>query len=244
MVRYMDVMAGRDRRGRKRWRQLELRARTWGGKRPGAGRKRRGRRMVSHRPRKVIRRRTVLHVTVRVVEAVGRLRRVKLVPVLRAALVAGSVREGFRVCQFSIQGNHIHLICEAVSNLALSRGMQGFKIRAARRLNRALERSGQVFSDRFHDVHLTTPRQVRAALCYVMNNGRRHGERLDARWGGVDAFSSAWYFDGWSSDGWRGRVVPPRGEPPVAPAESWLLQTGWRRWGLIGVTEVPAARGA
>jgi REP element-mobilizing transposase RayT len=172
---------------------------------------------------------------------VGRLRRRKLVPVLRAALVGGAVKEGFRICQFSIQGNHIHLIAEARSNLALSRGMQGFKIRAARRLNRALGRSGRVFSDRYHDVHLTTPRQVRAALCYVLGNARRHGERLDPRWGGVDAFSSAWYFDGWSTDGWRAQVVPPRGEPPVAPAESWLLGTGWRRCGLIGVTEVPGA---
>ena len=167
----------------------------------------------------------------------------RLARVLRAALVAGSVKDGFRICQFSIQGNHIHLVSEAVSNAALARGMQGFQISAARRINRALGRSGGVFDDRYHDVHLTSPRQVRAALCYVLNNARRHGERLDARFGGIDLFSSAWYFDGWSYDGWRLSVGPPAGEPPVAPAESWLLTAGWRRWGRIGVMEVtPAAR--
>jgi putative transposase len=239
-VRYMEGMAGRAKgRGRKRWQQLELRARTWGGKRKGAGRKRRGRRMVSHRPRKAFRRRAVLHVTVRVVEAVGRLRRRRLVPVLRAALVAGALKDGFRICQFSIQGNHVHLVCEAQSSVALSRGMQGFKIRLARRINRALARRGAVFADRYHAVSLATPRQVRAALCYVLNNGRRHGERLDSRWGGIDPFSSAWYFDGWSSEAWRSEVSPPVGLAPVAPAESWLLRIGWRRCGLIHVKEVP-----
>ena len=200
--------------------------------------------MVAHRRRRVIRRRTVLHVTVRVVKEVGRLRRRRLAPVLRAALVAGAVREGFRICQFSIQQSHIHLVTEALSNAALSRGMQGFQISAARRINRALGRSGKVFADRFHDVHLSSPRQVRAALCYVLNNARRHGERLEARFGGIDPFSSAWYFDGWASDAWRSAVGPPEGPPPVAPATHWLLTTGWQKCGLIGVEEVPpAARG-
>ena len=163
---------------------------------------------------------------------------------LRAALVAGAVKEGFRICQFSIQGTHIHLVTEATSNAALSRGMQGFQISAARRINRALGRAGKVFADRFHDVHLTSPRQVRAALCYVLNNARRHGERLEARYGGIDPFSSAWYFDGWSTDSWRRAVGPPEGAAPVAAATHWLLTAGWRRWGPIGVTEVPAARAA
>ena len=197
--------------------------------------------MVAHRRRRPIRRRTVVHVTVSVVREVGRLRRRRMAPLLRAALVRGAVKEEFRICQFSIQGTHIHLVTEAHTNEALARGMQGFQTSAARRINRALGRSGRVFEDRFHDVQLTSPRQVRAALCYVLNNARRHGEQLDARWSGIDPFSSAWYFDGWASDSWRGAVRPPDGEPPVAPATSWLLTTGWRRWGPIGVEEVPPA---
>jgi REP element-mobilizing transposase RayT len=240
-MRYMGVMRGRTREKRRRWVQMELRSRR-GGRRRGAGRKRRGRKMVAHRRRRVIRRRTVVHVTVRVVKAAGRLRRRRLVPVLRAALVAGAVKDGFRICHFSIQGNHIHLVTEARSNAALARGMQGFQVSAARRLNRLLGRSGKVFEDRYHDVHLTSPRQVRAALCYVLNNARRHGERLDARFGGVDPFSSAWYFDGWAGDGWRRGLAPPPAPPPVAPAESWLLTTGWRRCGPIELEETPGPR--
>ena len=113
---------------------------------------------------------------------------------------------------------------------------------ACRRGSEAAGRTGKVFADRFHDVHLSSPRQVRAALCYVLHNARRHGERLEARFGGIDPFSSAWYFDGWADDGWRRGLSPPAGPPPVAPAAHWLLTTGWRQRGLIGVEEVPAAR--
>jgi hypothetical protein len=165
----------------------------------------------------------------------------KLAPVLRAALAAGSVREGFRICHFSIQGNHIHLIVEAESAQALARGVQGFKIRVARRLNRCIQRSGAVFADRYHAVFVTSPRQARAALCYVLNNALRHGERLDRRWGGIDPFSSAWHFDGWASESWRRVVTPPEGDPPVAPARSWLLREGWRRHGLLAISELPPA---
>ncbi|HWM84849.1 MAG TPA: hypothetical protein VNO33_03400, partial [Kofleriaceae bacterium] len=108
-------------------------------------------------------------------------------------------------------------------------------------LNRRLGRSGRVFADRFHSVPLTSPRQVRHALCYVMQNARRHGEELDRRWAGIDPFSSAWYFDGWADDSWRKAVLPAVGPPPVTAAETWLLTTGWRRHSLIGIRERPAA---
>jgi len=167
----------------------------------------------------------------------------RLAPLARAALVAGSSKEGFRICHFSIQRNHIHFIVEATSAAALARGMQGLQVRLARRLNRALGRSGTVFQGRYHAVQVRTPRQMRAVLCYVLQNARRHGEALPSRWGGVDPFSSGWYFDGWSSDAWRRAITPAAGPPPVAPPESWLLGVGWRRHGPIRPDETPPAAG-
>jgi putative transposase len=196
---------------------------------------------VAHRRRARFERTVPLHVTVRMVREVGRLRRMAIAAVLRRAFVAGAVAEGFAICQFSVQRNHIHLVCEAASNERLSRGMQGWAIRVARQLNRRLERSGKVLADRYHAVALTTPRQVRHALCYVMQNARRHGEELDPRWGGIDPFTSAWYFDGWADDSWRSCVAASTGPPPVATAHTWLLTTGWKRHRLIGTCERPAA---
>jgi hypothetical protein len=229
------------------WQQQKLpipRVRPRGGKRAGAGRKPKGPRAgVPHRPRPVIKRKTPVHVTVKLVPAVGSLRRRKLIDAMRGAFRAGKIKDGFRICVFSVQRDHMHVVTEADSNRALAKGMQGWEIRVARRVNRKLGRKGKVFADRFHAVPVRSPRQLRNTLCYVLNNGHRHGERSEPRWRGIDPFSSAWHFEGWSHDRWRRGLDPPRGEPPVAPAESWLLTDGWLRWGRIGVGEVPRAAG-
>ncbi len=89
---------------------------------------------------------------------------------------------------------------------------------------------------------LTTPTQVRNALCYVLQNARRHGVRLDPCFHGADPFSSAWWFDGWTDASWKRGLAPPE-ERTVAAAESWLLSVGWRRAraGTIAIDEIPAA---
>ena len=52
--------------------------------------------------------------------------------------------------------------------------MRGFAIRTARGLNRLMGRSGKVFAERYHMHVLKTPREVRAARAYVLQNARRH----------------------------------------------------------------------
>ena len=228
-------------RPRSRWIQQELKPRTWGGKRTGAGRPRKPGSGVQHRTRPALKRNTPVHVTLRLVAAVGMLRRHKVVASLRRAFFRGAEKDGFRIVHFSIQRHHIHLVCEADTAQRLARGIQGFAISAARRLNRRVHRHGRVFSDRYHADPVRSPRHMRNVLCYVLQNARRHGERLDARFGGIDPFSSAWYFDGWGDDRWRARVVASPHGPPVVEARSWLLMAGWRRHGLIDVEEVPPA---
>ncbi len=218
------------------------RLRPRGGKRKDAGRKAKGARAgVPHRPRPIIRRKTPVHVTVKLRPEVGSLRRRKLTDAMREAFRKGKVKDGFRICQYSIQRDHMHVVTEADSNRDLAKGMQGWEIRVARRINARLDRKGKVFADRYHAVPVRSPRQLRNTLCYVMNNGHRHDEQEPRN--GIDPFSSAWHFDGWSHDRWKRGRPPPTGEPPVAPAESWLLKEGWMTWGRIGVGEVPRAAG-
>jgi len=216
----------------------------WGGKRIGAGRKPvPGRRRVPHRRRPKLASRFPVHVTTRLRDEVPRLRNFDLAPVLRRAFVHGCDTGRFRICDFSIQGNHIHLICEAVDGAALSRGMQRWSSMVGRGINKHLGRSGKVFDGRYHEEILRSPRRVRNALCYVLQNARRHGLRIPRGYNGVDPFSSAWYFDGWADERWREGLSPPDdGDgPSVARPHTWLRRTGWRRHGLIGVDEVPAA---
>jgi hypothetical protein len=233
-------------------RQQEMVFRTHGGRRDRAGRKPNepGRPRLRHVARPAMQARHPVHITKRMRADVPRLRRFELCKVLRRAFVHGCtmrvVVEGaeiaFRICQFSIQGNHIHLICEASDSVALARGIQGWSVRVARGLNGFWGREGSVFDDRYHAKVLTTPSATRHALCYVLQNARRHGERLDRKWGGMDPFSSAWWFDGWKDETWKSGLAPPELRTVAAP-ETWLLRVGWTRarFGLIAIDEIPAA---
>src|SRR6266850_2225361 len=145
--------------------QLSLPApRTWGGRRTGAGRKLTpGRRPgVPHRPRPPHAAAHPLHVTLRAGPVVRCLRSARVFPTVRRALAATS-HGGFRVLQFSVQDDHVHLIVEADDTRALRRGLRGLAIRVARAVNRALGRRGAVWQDRYHARPLTTPR--RGAVC-------------------------------------------------------------------------------
>src|SRR5262249_52013941 len=84
--------------------------------------------------------------------------------------------------------------------------------------------------DRYRARALTTPREVRHSLVYILQNFRKHlaGVR------GLDPRSSAPWFAGW-----RQRITAPPGRPPVAAPRTWLACVGWRRHGLVGIDEVP-----
>jgi hypothetical protein len=148
---------------------------------------------------------------------------------VRGGLSAGC-RNGFRVVQFSVQRDHMHLLVEADSPVRFTRGLQGLAIRVAKSVNRALGRHGRVWADRFHTRLLRTPREVRNALVYVLNNWRKHirGAR------GLDARSSAAWFDGWLD-----RAGPAPGQTPTAEACTWLARIGWKRGGRIRLDEAP-----
>ena len=221
--------------------QVCFRFRTWGGARKGAGRKPApGRRRVPHRRREILKPRWPVHVTLRCVREVGRLRKFKLYQRLREAMAGAGARADFSICQYSVQGDHIHLICEAQCESALANGMRSLQSRITKKLNKLLGRSGSAFDGRYHAHILKNPRVVRNAIAYVLLNGRKHGEHAGAAcasW--VDPCSSAYYFDGWKRRPGGKLGAPPQGPPPVTPPTTWLLSSGWRRHGLISLLETP-----
>lgn len=155
---------------------------------------------------------------------------------IRGANRSPSVGEAFRVVHFSVQNDHVHAIVEAHDTAVLSRGLRGLTIRLARAINRALGVRGPVWGDRFHSRALTTPRSVRSAIVYVLMNARKHGLRLAS---GVDAFSSARWFDGFAP----ARQDAPSDAPPIRAARTWLGCAGWRRRGLVKWSERPRGPG-
>ncbi|MEO1484053.1 MAG: transposase [Myxococcota bacterium] len=190
-----------------------------------------------HRTRAALASRHPVHVTMKLRRDLGNLRAKTKIKVVRGAITKCRDRNGGRVVQWSVQRDHIHLLVEAHGAPALAKAMQGLSICIARRLNKALGRRGPAFQDRYHAHILKTPREVRHALAYVLNNARRHaaqrGLRLPRSF--IDHCSSAAHFDGWKDP----PNVPEHDPPTVAPARTWLLSTGWQRHGLISPSEIP-----
>ena len=232
---------------RKRHLQQSFQFRTWGGHRDGAGRKQvNERKSQPHRTRPPIRPSYAVHVSLRIAAELMRLRRRAAYQIVHHAMRVVLRRSDFWIVHASIQANHLHLLVEANSAMALARGIQAFSISAARRLNQAeanrtgVTRRGPAFPDRYHAEIITNPRQVRHALAYVLNNWRKHKEdRSPAtrRWL-VDKYSSAVSFTGWAEHSrW---LIPADYDPlPVCTPATWLLREGWKRYAPISIYEVP-----
>jgi len=169
-----------------------------------------------------------VHVTCRIIEGLPSLRNPAIVAMLFNYLLRGCEREGFRIVEFSVQGNHIHMLCEADSKEALSRAMNGILCGMARQLNKHWGRKGKVFADRYHAETITTPTHCRHALIYVLANVFKHGGRAEGP--KIDTFSTAAWFP--FDDQQHEHPLKQRRKPAAEP-KTWLLRTGWRKAGLI-----------
>lgn len=221
--------------GNKLVRKLE---RKHGGWRPNAGRKKRKefRFDPSHAKRPELSFKHPVHVMLRALPSVPRLRQRAAYEAIRAALLHFVEGADFRVVHVSIQRNHLHLIVEAASKQALRRGMQRFAIRSARALNDGFGRAGKVFAFRYQAKQIKNADYARNILAYVLNNWRRHGEdrRRDESMP-FDRFASAASFTGWARH--RGDVSAD--DWPVSAPRTELLIFDWQLFGLIDPFEVP-----
>ena len=210
--------------------------RTWGGPRRNAGCKAGARPQVRHRARAVLKHTHPVHVTLRRAKGLPSFRSERLRRLLERA-IRDTRREGFRIIQYSLQADHVHLVVEAAGATVLSNGMRSFAVRIAMRVNRRIlgRTRGRVWGDRYHRRDLTSPSEVRSTLVYVLANHMKHGE-TDV--GLLDPCSSGPWFEGWI------HVLDPPPEPsPVQRAETWLLNVGWieRGGGYLHLGEVPSA---
>jgi hypothetical protein len=137
------------------------------------------------------------------------------------------------VIHFSIQQDHGHFIVEGDEARRARGGVHGLAIRLALAVNRALGRKGTVVGDRYHARPLTTPRQMRASMVYVLLNFRKH-LRAPAC---VDPRSSGPQFSGWQRAPATTDVAPATALP-----DTWMARIGWRlAGGPLRVEEHPAA---
>jgi REP element-mobilizing transposase RayT len=188
---------------------------------------------MSHAKRPVHRKSYPVHVTLKAIRGVCSLRGHKLAPVIGRLFRRHVGRHpDFRVTHFSIQTTHLHLIVEAETSTALSRGLQGLISSLARTINARMERRGPLFVDRYHEHTLRSPPEVRHAVQYVLLNHARHGGDP-----GIDPWSSSAWFPHWR------QVQAATVDCPVATPRTWLLRVGiLQDHGPLDLHHVPGAR--
>jgi len=120
--------------------------------------------LVSHRARPRFDKPTPVLVTLRVDWHVWNLRSRRCFRAIAACFERSLGRFGLRLIEFSVLGNHLHLIVEADDTESLSRGMQGLSVRVAKALNRVMGSRGRVFADHYHARLLGTPTELVNAI--------------------------------------------------------------------------------
>jgi hypothetical protein len=173
-----------------------------------------------------------VQVTIRATPGLPSLRSPRLFGALRRAIARASV-DRFRVIHFSIQQDHGHFIVEGDEARRARGGVHGLAIRLALAVNRVLGRKGKVVGDRYHARPLTTPRQMRTSMVYVLLNFRKH-LRAPAC---IDPRSSGQHFSGWQA-----APVAPDVAPATVRPGTWMARVGWRlAGGPLRVDEHPVA---
>jgi REP element-mobilizing transposase RayT len=159
--------------------QRQLRQRLAGEKvTPGPGRpKRKKADAITHDARPSLGNATALHVTLKLRAGVPNLRSGKPFAAVRKAFIKWCHVQGagFRLIHFSVQKNHVHLLVEADSKGALSKGMQRLAHSISRRVNAlSAQWIGRVFKERYHAHILKTPTEMAHAVRYVLHNHAHH----------------------------------------------------------------------
>lgn len=147
-----------------------------------------------HGARVVFDRKTAVHVTLRCSARAPSLRsRRRYACIKRAIARLRADQANFNVIHYAVLGNHLHLVVEADSQLALSKGMQRLTLSISRFLNaegvrrqggsldpRAGKWSsrlgwiGRIFADRYHAHLLKSLTEMTRALRYLRDNAAHH----------------------------------------------------------------------
>jgi REP element-mobilizing transposase RayT len=204
-----------------------------------------------HRSRPSISGKTPLHITVKLLEFFQYLRNKSIAKAFKKAIICAR-KQGLRIIHYSLQDGHAHIIVEADNNEILSSGMQAFGISFAKNVRKHFFENikdkndatppSQVYKERYYIHILTTPREVKNAIAYVLRNSYRHGKTPNL----ADLFSSivliedislweklfgdalaSWehYFKNLlDKENFKNRLREFLDSP-----QSWLLKTGWTK---------------
>lgn len=177
-----------------------------------------------------------VHVTVRIRAGLPNMRTPRAYRALERVFRKGKEREGFRLVQYAVLANHMHLFVDADDKRSLAKGMQGLKVRIARALNKHWHRKGTLFFDRYHSrVIKQSLHEIKKVLRYVLQNARKHGVSVPE--GEADPYSSAPWFNWWQK---REMRRPLRSPPVVGPSR--CITTVFAHQHGLDIDDLPGPR--
>ena len=128
---------------------------------------------IRHIKRPKISRLTTLHLTIKVRSNKADIKSKKILKALHHAIKRARLKK-LRVIHYTLEFNHLHLLIECESHKTLHQGMQAFGISLSKAINRIKKLKGTVYKHRYHLKKLATRRELKNALHYIFNNGKKH----------------------------------------------------------------------
>lgn len=146
---------------------------------------------VAHLKRESFDQRMPVHVTLAFAQGVFNLRSERCWQPIREILQQASAPEAvgeFAILEFTVQGNHMHLLVEADSSTVLRKRMQGLCTRIAKAIAKVMRlrgvappapvngvpRPAKLLSDRFHSRVLHSMREASRVRKYILDNTKKH----------------------------------------------------------------------
>ncbi|MBC7712718.1 MAG: transposase [Rhizobacter sp.] len=141
----------------------------------GAGRKAIHDKGIRHIEREAIKKDTVLHLTLKITREKAALKNKMILKCLHHSIKKARGL-GLKVIQYTLEYDHIHLLVEASDKVQLGIGMQSLGISLSKGINKIKAQKGKVFKNRYHFRKLSTPKEIKNVLNYILGNGIKHKE--------------------------------------------------------------------
>lgn len=141
--------------------------------RSGAGRPARVDRGIRHIAREIIKKKTALHLTIKVRANKADIKSKVVLKALHHAIKRARLKN-LKIIHYTLEYNHVHLLVEASGNQVLHAGMQALGISLSKAINRIKYCSGGVYKHRYHLRKINSLRDYKNVLNYILSNGIKH----------------------------------------------------------------------
>lgn len=128
---------------------------------------------IRHTTREVIKKKTALHLTIKVRPNKADIKSKAVLKALHHAIKRARLKK-LKIIHYTLEYNHLHLLVETSGNQALHSGMQALGISLSKAINRIKFCSGGVYKHRYHLRVITSLRDYKNVLNYILNNGVKH----------------------------------------------------------------------